>query len=57
MGGTGLYYKSIINSFEFRPTDPAIRAELEQLNYEQLLKFHELHEIELPNTELKKEGL
>ena len=32
VGGTGLYYKSIIDSFEFRPTDPAIRAELEQLN-------------------------
>ena len=57
VGGTGLYYKSIIDSFEFRPTDPAIRAELEQLNYEQLLKFHELHEIELPNTELNKRRL
>ena len=57
VGGTGLYYKSIIDSFEFRPTDPAIRAELEQLNYEQLLKFHELHEIELPKTELNKRRL
>ena len=57
VGGTGLYYKSIIDSFEFRPTDPAIRAELEQLNYEQLQKFHELHEIELPNTELNKRRL
>ena len=57
VGGTGLYYKSIIDSFEFRPTDPAIRAELEQLNYEQLLKFYELHEIELPNTELNKRRL
>ena len=57
VGGTGLYYKSIIDSFEFRPTDPAIRAELEQLNYEQLLKFHELHEIKLPNTELNKRRL
>ena len=57
VGGTGLYYKSIIDSFEFRPTDPAIRAELEQLNYEQLLKFHEIHEIELPNTELNKRRL
>lgn len=57
VGGTGLYYKSIIDSFEFRPTDPAIRAELEQLNYEQLLKFHELHEIKLPNSELNKRRL
>ena len=57
VGGTGLYYKSIIDSFEFRPTDPAIRAELDQLNYEQLLKFHELHEIKLPNTELNKRRL
>ncbi len=57
VGGTGLYYKSIIDSFEFRPTDPAIRAELEQLNYEQLLKFHELHEIQLPKTELNKRRL
>ena len=57
VGGTGLYYKSIIDSFEFRPTDPAIRAELEQLNYDQLLKFHELHEIQLPKTELNKRRL
>ena len=57
VGGTGLYYKSIIDSFEFRPTDPAIRAELEQLNYEQLLKFHQLHEIKLPNSELNKRRL
>ena len=57
VGGTGLYYKSIIDSFEFRPTDPTIRAELEQLNYDQLLKFHELHEIELPKSELNKRRL
>ena len=24
VGGTGLYFRSLINSFEFRPTDPAI---------------------------------
>jgi len=57
VGGTGLYYKAIIDSFEFRPTDPTIRAELEHLNYEQLLKFHQLHEIALPNTELNKRRL
>jgi len=57
VGGTGLYYKAIIDSFEFRPTDPTIRAELEQLNYDQLLKFHELHEIELPKSELNKRRL
>ena len=57
VGGTGLYYKSIIDSFEFRPTDPTIRAELEQLNYDQLLKFHELHEIALPKSELNKRRL
>ena len=57
VGGTGLYYKSIIDSFEFRPTDPTIRAELEQLNYNQLLNFHELHEIELPKSELNKRRL
>ena len=57
VGGTGLYYKSIIDSFEFRPTDPTIRAELEQLNYEQLLNFHKLHNIELPITELNKRRL
>ena len=57
VGGTGLYYKAIIDSFEFRPTDPTIRAELEHLNYEQLLKFHQLHEISLPNTELNKRRL
>ena len=52
VGGTGLYYKAMIDSFEFRPTDPTIRAELELLNYEQLLKFHQLHEIALPKIEL-----
>ncbi len=57
VGGTGLYYKAIIDSFEFRPTDPAIRAELEQLNYEQLLIFHELYEISLPEAELNKRRL
>ena len=57
VGGTGLYYKAIIDSFEFRPTDPTIRAELEQLNYEQLLNFHQLHEIPLPKTELNKRRL
>tara|TARA_B100001250_G_scaffold6213_1_gene5225 strand:+ start:2702 stop:3526 length:825 start_codon:yes stop_codon:yes gene_type:complete len=57
VGGTGLYYKAIIDSFEFRPTDPTIRAELEQLNYEQLLHFHELHEISLPKIELNKRRL
>ena len=57
VGGTGLYYKAIIDSFEFRPTDPTIRAELEKLNYEQLLNFHQLHEIALPKTELNKRRL
>ena len=57
VGGTGLYYKSIIDSFEFRPTDPTIRAELEQLNYEQLIKFHQLYEINLPSSELNKRRL
>jgi len=57
VGGTGLYYKAIIDSFEFRPTDPAIRAELELLNYEQLLQFHNLHKIKLPKSELNKRRL
>ena len=57
VGGTGLYYKAMIDSFEFRPTDPTIRAELELLNYEQLLNFHQLHEIALPKTELNKRRL
>ena len=57
VGGTGLYYKAIIDSFEFRPTDTTIRAELEQLKYEQLLIFHKLHEIALPKTELNKRRL
>jgi len=57
VGGTGLYYKAIIDSFEFRPTDPAIRAELEKLNYDQLLHFHQLHEISLPKAELNKRRL
>ncbi len=39
VGGTGLYFSSMIKNFEFKPTDPTIRAELEQLNYGQLLNF------------------
>jgi len=57
VGGTGLYYKAIIDSFEFKPTDPSIRAELEELNYEQLLHFHQVYEIPLPKTELNKRRL
>ena len=57
VGGTGLYFSSMIKNFEFKPTDPTIRAELEQLNYGQLLKFHEIYKIELPNVELNKRRL
>ena len=57
VGGTGLYFRSLINSFEFRPTDPAMRSELELLNVEQLLKFHEIYEIEPPEIEINKRRL
>lgn len=57
VGGSGLYIKSIIDKYEFRPADPAIRSELEQLNYDQLIKFHNLNNIPLPNTELNKRRL
>lgn len=57
VGGTGLYFSSLVKKYEFRPTDPTIRAELEQLNYGQLLKFHEIYKIELPNVELNKRRL
>lgn len=57
VGGTGLYFSSLVKNYEFRPTDPTIRAELEQLNYGQLLKFHEIYKIELPNVELNKRRL
>tara|TARA_S200000501_G_scaffold100110_1_gene93540 strand:+ start:373 stop:1179 length:807 start_codon:yes stop_codon:yes gene_type:complete len=57
VGGTGLYFRSLVNSFEFRPTDPAIRAELELLNVDQLLKFHKLYNIEPPETEINKRRL
>ena len=57
VGGTGLYFRSLINSFEFRPTDPAIRSELEQLNVDQLLKFHEMYEIKTPDVEINKRRL
>ena len=32
VGGSGLYVKAIIDRYEFKPTDPTIRSELEQLN-------------------------
>lgn len=57
VGGSGLYIKSIIDKYEFKPADPAIRSELEQLNYDQLIKFHNLNNIPLPNTELNKRRL
>ena len=57
VGGSGLYIKSIIDKYEFKPADPAIRSELEQLNYDQLIKFHNLNSIPLPNTELNKRRL
>ena len=57
VGGTGLYFSSMIKNYEFRPTDPTIRAELEQLNYGQLMKFHEIYKIELPSVELNKRRL
>jgi tRNA dimethylallyltransferase len=57
VGGTGLYIKAMIDKYEFKPTDPTIRAELEQLNYDNLLKFHDVNEIPLPETELNKRRL
>ena len=57
VGGSGLYVKAIIDRYEFKPTDPAIRSELEQLNYDQLIKFHELNEIPIPEIELNKRRL
>ncbi|MAR44322.1 MAG: hypothetical protein CMC48_09690 [Flavobacteriaceae bacterium] len=57
VGGSGLYVKAIIDRYEFKPTDPAIRSELEQLNYDQLIKFHELNEIPIPDIELNKRRL
>ena len=57
VGGSGLYVKAIIDRYEFKPTDPAIRSELEQLNYDQLIKFHELNDIPIPDIELNKRRL
>jgi len=57
VGGTGLYFSAMIKNFEFRPTDPTIRAELEKLNFGQLMKFHEIYRIELPSVELNKRRL
>lgn len=57
VGGTGLYFSAMVKNFEFRPTDPTIRAELEQLNFSQLMKFHEIYRIELPSVELNKRRL
>ena len=37
VGGSGLYVKAIIDRYEFKPTDPTIRSELEQLNFDQLI--------------------
>ena len=57
VGGSGLYIKSIIDKYEFKPTDPAIRSELELLNYDQLISFHNLNNIPIPNIELNKRRL
>ena len=57
VGGSGLYVKAMLDRYEFKPTDPTIRSELEQLNFDQLKLFHELNEIPLPNVELNKRRL
>ena len=57
VGGSGLYVKSMIDRFEFKPTDPTIRSELEQLNFDQLMLFHNLNDIPFPNVELNKRRL
>ena len=57
VGGSGLYVKAMLDRYEFRPTDPTIRSELEQLNYDQLIKFHNLNEIPIPDIELNKRRL
>jgi len=57
VGGSGLYVKAMIDRFEFKPTDPTIRSELEQLNFNQLKLFHQINEIPLPNVELNKRRL
>jgi len=57
VGGSGLYVKAMIDRFEFKPTDPTIRSELEQLNFDQLKLFHNLNEIPLPNIELNTRRL
>lgn len=57
VGGSGLYIKAIIDRYEFKPTDQTIRSELELLNYDQLIKFHELNEIPIPDIELNKRRL
>ncbi len=57
VGGSGLYVKAIIDKYEFKPTDPTIRSELEQLNFDQLIKFHELNDIPIPDIELNKRRL
>ncbi|MDA2969580.1 MAG: hypothetical protein O3A48_02530 [Actinomycetota bacterium] len=57
VGGTGLYIKAMIDKYEFKPTDPTIRAELELLNYDNLLVFHKVNDIPLPNVELNKRRL
>lgn len=57
VGGSGLYIKAMIDRYEFRPSDPTIRSELEQLNYDQLIKFHNLNNIPIPDIELNKRRL
>lgn len=57
VGGSGLYVKAMIDRYEFKPTDPTIRSELEQLNFDQLKLFHEINKIPLPNVELNKRRL
>ena len=57
VGGSGLYVKAMIDRYEFKPTDPTIRSELEQLNFDQLKLFHKLNEIPLPDVELNKRRL
>ena len=40
VGGSGLYVKAMIDKYEFKPTDPTIRSELEPVSYTHL-RAHE----------------
>lgn len=51
VGGTGLYIDAVVFDYKFGKTDPMLRAQLEKLTLEELIKYCSNNNIELPENQ------